>query len=46
MCCLPPRWRSGSLDSGIEGRGRGKEKQAVAAWLERHPEMVDRMAPQ
>jgi glycine betaine/proline transport system substrate-binding protein len=36
----------GSLESEIKDRGQGHEEEAVAAWLKRHPEMVDRMTPQ
>jgi glycine betaine/proline transport system substrate-binding protein len=36
----------GSLESEIKKRGHGHEKDAVAAWLEQHPDMVERMTPQ
>ncbi|MFE0523008.1 ABC transporter permease/substrate binding protein [Streptomyces sp. NPDC058954] len=36
----------GSLESEINRRGQGHEEEAVAAWLEEHPGMVDRMTPQ
>ncbi|MFJ2605069.1 ABC transporter permease/substrate binding protein [Streptomyces sp. NPDC091279] len=36
----------GSLESEINTMGQGKEEAAVAAWLKKHPEMVDRMTPQ
>ena len=36
----------GSLESEIKKRGQGHEEEAVAAWLEEHPDMVDRMTPQ
>ncbi|CAL9377639.1 hypothetical protein SUDANB58_00987 [Streptomyces sp. enrichment culture] len=35
----------GSLESEIEDHGQGHEQEAVAAWLEEHPGMVDRMTP-
>ncbi|MEU0742018.1 ABC transporter permease/substrate binding protein [Streptomyces sp. NPDC006134] len=35
----------GSLESEIKDRGQGHEQEAVAAWLEEHPDMVDRMTP-
>ncbi|MFD5340222.1 ABC transporter permease/substrate binding protein [Streptomyces hawaiiensis] len=36
----------GSLESEIKNRGQGHEEEAVAAWLEQHPDMVRRMTPQ
>ncbi|MCN9240885.1 ABC transporter permease/substrate binding protein [Streptomyces sp. RY43-2] len=36
----------GSLEAEIKKRGHGHEKDAVAAWLEEHPDMVERMTPQ
>lgn len=33
----------GSLEADIKNRGQGHEEEAVAAWLEEHPEMVERM---
>ncbi|MET9393921.1 ABC transporter permease/substrate binding protein [Streptomyces sp. NPDC006624] len=36
----------GSLESEIKDRGQGQEEEAVAAWLEEHPDMVKRMTPQ
>ncbi|OIJ92431.1 ABC transporter permease/substrate binding protein [Streptomyces colonosanans] len=36
----------GSLESEIKTRGHGHEKDAVAAWLKQHPDMVERMTPQ
>ncbi|MGV9452711.1 ABC transporter permease/substrate binding protein [Streptomyces sp. NPDC003635] len=35
----------GTLEQEIKDRGQGNEEEAVAAWLEEHPEMVDRMTP-
>ncbi|WP_328870152.1 ABC transporter permease/substrate binding protein [Streptomyces sp. NBC_00287] len=35
----------GTLEQEIKDRGQGHEEEAVAAWLEEHPEMVDRMTP-
>lgn len=35
-----------SLEAKINKGGQGKEKEAVAAWLEEHPDMVGRMTPQ
>ncbi|MGW0913623.1 ABC transporter permease/substrate binding protein [Streptomyces sp. NPDC002784] len=35
----------GTLEREIKDRGQGHEEEAVAAWLEEHPEMVDRMTP-
>ncbi|NEY32885.1 ABC transporter permease subunit [Streptomyces sp. PRKS01-65] len=35
----------GSLESEIKDRGQGHEQEAVAAWLEEHPDMVGRMTP-
>ncbi|MYU22839.1 ABC transporter permease/substrate binding protein [Streptomyces sp. SID8352] len=35
----------GSLEAEIKNRGQGQERQAVAAWLEEHPDMVGRMTP-
>jgi glycine betaine/proline transport system substrate-binding protein len=36
----------GSLEAEINRRGQGHEDEAVTAWLEQHPDMVDRMTPQ
>jgi glycine betaine/proline transport system substrate-binding protein len=36
----------GGLESEIEDRGQGHGEEAVAAWLEQHPDMVNRMTPQ
>ncbi|MBQ1098100.1 ABC transporter permease/substrate binding protein [Streptomyces sp. b94] len=36
----------GSLEAEIKNRGQGHEEEAVAAWLEEHPDMVGRMTPQ
>ncbi|WP_121746006.1 ABC transporter permease/substrate binding protein [Streptomyces sp. E2N166] len=36
----------GSLEAEIKNRGQGQEEEAVAAWLEEHPDMVGRMTPQ
>jgi glycine betaine/proline transport system substrate-binding protein len=36
----------GSLESEINQRGQGHEEQAVAAWVDKHPEVVGRMTPQ
>ncbi|MDN0196073.1 ABC transporter permease/substrate binding protein [Streptomyces sp. S.PNR 29] len=36
----------GSLESEIKDRGQGHEEEAVAAWLQEHPDMVGRMTPQ
>ncbi|MEU6253025.1 ABC transporter permease/substrate binding protein [Streptomyces sp. NPDC047043] len=36
----------GSLEGEINKRGQGHEEEAVAAWLEEHPDMVSRMTPQ
>ncbi|MBU6533828.1 ABC transporter permease/substrate binding protein [Streptomyces mayonensis] len=36
----------GSLEAEIKDRGQGHEEEAVAAWLEEHPDMVGRMTPQ
>ncbi|GGZ07618.1 ABC transporter permease/substrate binding protein [Streptomyces poonensis] len=36
----------GSLEAEIKDRGQGNEEKAVAAWLEKHPDMVERMTPQ
>jgi glycine betaine/proline transport system substrate-binding protein len=36
----------GTLEAEIKDRGQGHEEEAVAAWLEEHPDMVDRMTPQ
>ncbi|MFC8101082.1 ABC transporter permease/substrate binding protein [Streptomyces sp. NPDC057363] len=36
----------GTLEAEIKDRGQGKEEEAVAAWLEEHPDMVGRMTPQ
>ncbi|MFB6788864.1 ABC transporter permease/substrate binding protein [Streptomyces olivaceus] len=35
----------GSLEAEIKDRGQGHEEDAVAAWLEEHPDMVGRMTP-
>ncbi|CAM5308817.1 ABC transporter permease subunit OS=Streptomyces tendae OX=1932 GN=GUR47_33565 PE=3 SV=1 [Streptomyces tendae] len=35
----------GSLEAEIKDRGQGHEEDAVAAWLEDHPDMVGRMTP-
>ncbi|MEU4166835.1 ABC transporter permease/substrate binding protein [Streptomyces sp. NPDC026665] len=35
----------GSLESEIKQRGQGHEEDAVAAWLDEHPDMVERMTP-
>ncbi|MFI9820284.1 ABC transporter permease/substrate binding protein [Streptomyces sp. NPDC052013] len=32
-----------TLEAEIENRGQGKEEEAVAAWLEEHPEVAERM---
>ncbi|MFD5455758.1 ABC transporter permease/substrate binding protein [Streptomyces olivaceus] len=34
-----------SLEAEIKDRGQGHEEDAVAAWLEEHPDMVGRMTP-
>ncbi|MFJ4684219.1 ABC transporter permease/substrate binding protein [Streptomyces sp. NPDC091377] len=36
----------GTLEAEIKNRGQGKEEEAVAAWLEDHPDIVNRMTPQ
>ncbi|MBB4716377.1 glycine betaine/proline transport system substrate-binding protein [Streptomyces luteogriseus] len=36
----------GTLESAIKDRGQGHEEEAVAEWLEQHPDMVQRMTPQ
>ncbi len=36
----------GSLEAEIKDRGQGHEEDAVAAWLQEHPDMVGRMTPQ
>ncbi|BCL19352.1 ABC transporter permease/substrate binding protein [Streptomyces tuirus] len=36
----------GTLESEIKDRGQGHEEEAVAEWLEQHPDMVRRMTPQ
>ncbi|MGY6020925.1 ABC transporter permease/substrate binding protein [Streptomyces spinosirectus] len=36
----------GSLESEINQQGQGHEEQAVAAWVEKHPDVVGRMTPQ
>ncbi|MGW8063404.1 ABC transporter permease/substrate binding protein [Streptomyces ziwulingensis] len=36
----------GSLEAEIKNRGQGQEEEAVAAWLEEHPDVVGRMTPQ
>ncbi|AJE86662.1 glycine/betaine ABC transporter permease [Streptomyces albus] len=33
------------LENEIKDRGKGKEEEAVAAWMKEHPGIVDRMAP-
>ncbi|MEU3043809.1 glycine betaine ABC transporter substrate-binding protein, partial [Streptomyces diastaticus] len=33
------------LENEIQKRGTGKEEQAVDAWLKKHPELVDELAP-
>ncbi|WP_267246259.1 ABC transporter permease/substrate binding protein [Streptomyces sp. PR69] len=33
------------LEAKIQATGKGEEQQAVRAWLDEHPEMVDRLAP-
>ena len=35
----------GTLEAEIKNRGQGHEEEAVAAWLEEHPDMVERMTP-
>ncbi|KES06926.1 glycine/betaine ABC transporter permease [Streptomyces toyocaensis] len=35
----------GSLEAEIKNRGQGHEEEAVAAWLQEHPDMVERMTP-
>ncbi|MFI2427147.1 ABC transporter permease/substrate binding protein [Streptomyces sp. NPDC018955] len=35
----------GTLEAEIKDRGQGHEEEAVAAWLEEHPDMVERMTP-
>ncbi|MBT3151907.1 ABC transporter permease/substrate binding protein [Streptomyces sp. CHD11] len=35
----------GTLEKEIKDRGQGKEEEAVAAWLEEHPDLVERMTP-
>ncbi|MFF8779825.1 ABC transporter permease/substrate binding protein [Streptomyces sp. NPDC015140] len=35
----------GTLEAEIKDRGQGHEEEAVAAWLEEHPDMVGRMTP-
>ncbi|MFF3614050.1 ABC transporter permease/substrate binding protein [Streptomyces sp. NPDC002580] len=35
----------GGLEGEIKRRGQGHEEDAVAAWLEEHPDMVRRMTP-
>ncbi|MER7488281.1 ABC transporter permease/substrate binding protein [Streptomyces sp. NPDC126497] len=35
----------GTLEKEIKDRGQGNEEEAVAAWLEKHPDMVERMTP-
>ncbi|MBD0837947.1 ABC transporter permease/substrate binding protein [Streptomyces sp. TRM68416] len=35
----------GTLEQEIKDRGQGHEEEAVAAWLEEHPDMVERMTP-
>ncbi|MFI1439876.1 ABC transporter permease/substrate binding protein [Streptomyces fructofermentans] len=35
----------GSLEGVIKDRGQGHEAEAVSAWLDEHPEMVERMTP-
>ena len=36
----------GTLESEIKDRGQGHEEEAVAEWLQQHPDMVRRMTPQ
>ncbi|MFJ9541452.1 ABC transporter permease/substrate binding protein [Streptomyces sp. NPDC101225] len=36
----------GSLESAINQQGQGHEEQAVAAWADKHPEVVGRMTAQ
>ncbi|MEV0207498.1 ABC transporter permease/substrate binding protein [Streptomyces sp. NPDC050788] len=36
----------GSLESEINQQGQGHEQQAVADWIKKHPDVVDRMTPQ
>ncbi len=36
----------GSLEAEIKDRGQGNEEKAVAAWLDEHPDVVERMTPQ
>ncbi|MCI3243776.1 ABC transporter permease/substrate binding protein [Streptomyces spinosisporus] len=36
----------GSLESEINEQGQGHEQQAVADWIKKHPDVVDRMTPQ
>ncbi|GAA3506851.1 ABC transporter permease/substrate binding protein [Streptomyces prasinosporus] len=35
----------GTLEREIKDRGQGHEEEAVAAWLEEHPDVVGRMTP-
>jgi glycine betaine/proline transport system substrate-binding protein len=35
----------GTLEREIKDRGQGHEEEAVAAWLEDHPEVARRMTP-
>ncbi|MEW1869475.1 ABC transporter permease/substrate binding protein [Streptomyces caelestis] len=35
----------GTLEAEIKDRGQGHVEEAVAAWLEEHPDMVERMTP-
>lgn len=36
----------GTLEKEIKDRGQGQEEEAVAAWLEEHPDVPERMTPQ
>ncbi|MBB6416465.1 ABC-type proline/glycine betaine transport system substrate-binding protein [Streptomyces sp. AK010] len=36
----------GTLESESKNRGQDHEEEAVAEWLEQHPDMVQRMTPQ
>ncbi|MFJ6127650.1 ABC transporter permease/substrate binding protein [Streptomyces griseoviridis] len=36
----------GSLESEINAKGQGKVEEAVAAWVEEHPDVAERMTPQ
>ncbi|AZS88282.1 ABC transporter permease subunit [Streptomyces griseoviridis] len=35
----------GSLESEINAKGQGKVEEAVAAWVEEHPDVAERMTP-